>query len=233
MLGPYDTKFNELNGLYEATKSNLLAVQGEYGNILKQHSSISQGLETEAEGYKSLRNEFAQFQEKAVSNLHGLRSTVIASNQLYFYMQGIKAAGDESAAKLQSSYQDAARLLDSVIHDIKPTDEYVLSWAYSVYGVVLYLDNQYAEAMDAFKKAVANSQNNDSAWFNGACCACILADKAEQEGQSKDAVAALENEAISFLRQALTKAPWRRTEAKQEGDMTRLQNNPQFKALTS
>jgi hypothetical protein len=107
--------------------------------------------------------------------------------------------------------------------------------AYSLSGINLYFDRKFENALDCFRKAFGINKKNSGAAFNRACCACKVADELDEKGVAKKTdVVALENEALSSLLEAVKLQPWRKAEARSEGesgDMQRLREHPQFKLL--
>lgn len=179
----------------------------------------------------ALRAEFKQvleeFQRKAMSDLRGLRSAILARAQITSYMENISKAKDEDKSIYESQRQEARRLITEVLDEIQPEDKKVLSLAYSVLGVILFFDHNFEAAIVALRK----SEQNPSADFNRACCACRLADEIEKRDGDKVRIAALEDEALSALRQVLEAEPWRKAEARREaetGDLRRIRQNPRF-----
>jgi hypothetical protein len=74
-LKPYTEK-------YERTHSEFITkteqVVSKYDAIKKGHELINKELENERKAYIKLRDDFEAFQKKAIANLHGLRSTMLA-----------------------------------------------------------------------------------------------------------------------------------------------------------
>ena len=187
--------------------------------------------------YEMLRNDFRAFQVDAIGNMRGLHIATLAWSMLMHYMQNIRKVSDEDKPRLHGTLEEARQLVNIVLNEIKATDEFVLSLTYSVYGIILYFDKKFEDALDLFRKSLSKDRENGSSAYNLACCACKLADELDLIGVAdKTRIVALESEALTSLAEALKLQPWRKTEVLNEGDfgdLQRIREHPQFKLLIS
>ncbi|MFO1126343.1 MAG: hypothetical protein U1E25_14435 [Methylocystis sp.] len=218
ILNPYKTQIENFS--VQSTK-----LISDYNDLRAEYDKLKDETDNARITYRALADEFSKFQESAISNLHGLRSAVLASYTITFYMQ--------NPIKLKSKKEEARKYILSILNDIKPNDGHVLSLTHSVYGIILFLDGSFKEASEAFAEAVAKNHENISAVLNGACCACKLAEECEKANDDAGVIR-LEAEALGALKGVLDSEPWRKDEIRAEaetGDLQRLKKNPAFQEL--
>ena len=237
IFSPYERQAVELYGNF---KTNSERVISDYKLIRDEHAGIKAELRKEREDYTQLRNEFDIFKKKAQADLGGLRAAMLAWSHIVMYMQNIKAAtSDEERVRLKSLREQAKLWVEETLVKIKPSDELVLSLTYSVHGIILFFDDDFEAGLNALRQAITYNNENMSAHFNCACCACRLASKIEEApNQAGPVISELENEALASLVCTLKYQPWRKAEIINEaqnenGDLRRLREHPQFKRMVS
>jgi hypothetical protein len=227
VLAPYKTQLDNFSG--QSTK-----LMQDYNVLKSEYDNLKVEIDEARKTYRTLADDFSQFQGAAISNLHGLRSAMLAWYIMMIYMQNRERANSPSdERKWKSKKEEARKYILAIINDIKPDDGHVLSLTHSVYGIILFFDGNFKEASQAFAEAVAKNRENISAALNGACCGCKLAEESEKANDAAS-VARLEAEALDALRGVLASEPWRKEEIRDEaesGDLQRLKKNPAFLAL--
>jgi hypothetical protein len=168
-LRPHKKWYSEFTAKSELLVSDYNAIKSDYEAIKKEHVSIQENLKKENEEYKKLSSEFKSFQQNAIANLQGLRSAMLAWYLIMLYMQNIGKANDDDKPKLEGTRQEAKLYVNQILNRIKPEDKLVLSLTNSVYGIILFYEEKFEAALDAFRNSVEQNNENIPAAFNRAC----------------------------------------------------------------
>lgn len=112
----------------------------------------------------------------------------------------------------------AARHLKSTIEDIKPPDTEILASAYRHNGFLLRRTSKVQEALGSVEKALELDPEAVAGWYNAACYAAVLGDKAKW---------------VRYLEKAIAADASLRKTAPEDNDFKDVLTDPEFIRLTT
>jgi len=118
-----------------------------------------------------------------------------------------------TALEQKDQLKDALACFDKSL-EILPRNK--IAWDYK--GYVLYKMKDYSNAADCFRKAIEISNKYTNAYFNLACCYCLLKKK---------------QETLETLKTLFQLSPGSKREAKSEPDLGWIKEDPEFIKLLS